>query len=102
MRTAFTPVTTSAGRARLGDAGARIAQLIRDVMISGDLPPVPKLWTTTGVYGRAYVRRWNTDLQRVANEEHHLRLAALRDEDLEFKNGNAARRRRNPSQRGNR
>ena len=101
MRTALTPVTGGAVRARLGDAGARIAQLIRDVMISGDFPPVQKLWNTTGVYGRAYVRRWNIDPQRVANEEHHLRLASLRDDEIAFKNGNAARRRRNPSQRGN-
>ena len=55
-------------------AGAQTAQL-------GEL--VQKLWNTTAPYRRAYVSRWSTDLRRVANEEHHLMLASLKDGDIE-------------------
>ena len=95
MRTAFTPVTTRAGRAIERNRPVR----------------------------QAHVSRWNTELQRAANEKHHLTLAPLRGDEIEeaeqklashirrtrlelarlpdvFKNRNAARRRRNPSQRG--
>ncbi|MGP3969766.1 GntR family transcriptional regulator [Streptomyces sp. 6N223] len=95
-------------------AGAETAQL-------GEL--VQKLWNTTAPYRRAYVSRWNTDLRRVANEEHHLMLASLKDDEMEeaerilashirrtrqqlachpdvFADGNVARRPRNPSPRG--
>ena len=95
-------------------AGAQTAQL-------GEL--VQKLWNTTAPYRRAYVSRWNTDLRRVANEEHHLMLASLKDDDMEgaerilashirrtrrqlarhpdvFDDGNATRRPRNPSPKG--
>jgi DNA-binding GntR family transcriptional regulator len=95
MRTAFTPVTTRAGA------------------IERNRP-----------VRQAYVSRWNTELQRAANEKHHLTLASLRGDEIEkaehmlashirrtrrelarlpdvFKNRNAARRRRNPSRRKN-
>lgn len=55
-------------------AGAQTAQL-------GEL--VQKLWNTTAPYRRAYVSRWTTDLRRVADEEHHLILASLREADTE-------------------
>ena len=55
-------------------AGARTSQL-REV--------VQKLWNTTAPYRRAYVARWNADLRQIANEEHHLMLASLKDGDIE-------------------
>ena len=96
MRTAFTPVPSNAGGATERNRPAR----------------------------QAYESRWNTELQRAANEKHHLTLASLRGDEIEeaeqmaashtrrtrrelarhpdvFKTRNAARRRRNPSRRKN-
>lgn len=84
---------------------------------------VQKLWNITAPYRRAYVSRWNTELRRVANEEHHLMLASLKDGDIEeaerilashirrtrrqlarhpdvFENGGATRQPHSPSLRG--
>lgn len=55
-------------------AGAQTAQL-------GDL--IQKLWNTTAPYRRAYVRSWAHESRRIAYEEHHLIVAALRDGDVE-------------------
>ena len=55
-------------------AGAQTAQL-------GDL--IQKLWNTTAPYRRAYVASWEDDSRRIAHEEHHLIVAALRDGDVE-------------------
>lgn len=44
---------------------------------------VVKLWNTTAPYRRAYVASWERDARRIANEEHHLIIAALRDGDVE-------------------
>lgn len=44
---------------------------------------VLKLWNTTAPYRRAYVASWDPDLRRIAHEEHHLMVAALRDGDVE-------------------
>jgi DNA-binding GntR family transcriptional regulator len=44
---------------------------------------VRKLWNTTAPYRRAYVASWASDSRRIAHEEHHLIVAALRDRDLE-------------------
>ena len=55
-------------------AGAHTSQL-REV--------VQKLWNTTAPYRRTYVARWNADLRQIANEEHHLMLASLKDGDIE-------------------
>jgi DNA-binding GntR family transcriptional regulator len=55
-------------------AGARTSQL-------GDL--IQKLWNTTAPYRRAYVASWEADSRRIAHEEHHLIVAALRDGDVE-------------------
>lgn len=42
-----------------------------------------KLWNTTAPYRRAYVSTWSADARRIAHEEHHLMVAALRDGDVE-------------------
>lgn len=42
-----------------------------------------KLWNTTAPYRRAYVAGWTPDARRIAYEEHHLMVAALRDGDVE-------------------
>lgn len=55
-------------------AAARTAQL-------DDL--VLKLWNTTAPYRRAYVASWSAEARRIAHEEHHLMVAALRDGDVE-------------------
>ena len=55
-------------------AGATTSQL-------ADL--VEKLWNTTAPYRRAYVASWTAESRRIAHEEHHLMVAALRDEDTE-------------------
>lgn len=44
---------------------------------------VRKLWNTTAPYRRAYVSSWDRDARRIAHEEHHLMVAALKDGDLE-------------------
>lgn len=44
---------------------------------------VLKLWNSTAPYRRAYVASWEPDSRRIAHEEHHLIVAALRDRDLE-------------------
>lgn len=44
---------------------------------------VAKLWNTTAPYRRAYVASWDGDSRRIAHEEHHLMVAALRDGDIE-------------------
>lgn len=54
--------------------GAHTAQL-------GDL--IQKLWNTTAPYRRAYVESWDPESRRIAYEEHHLIVAALRDGDIE-------------------
>ncbi|MCR2799556.1 GntR family transcriptional regulator [Microbacterium sp. zg-Y818] len=46
-------------------------------------PLVRKLWNTTAPYRRAYVSSWDADARRIAHEEHHLMVAALKDGDLE-------------------
>lgn len=46
-------------------------------------PLVRKLWNTTAPYRRAYVASWDPDARRIAHEEHHLMVAALKDDDLE-------------------
>lgn len=46
-------------------------------------PLVLKLWNTTAPYRRAYVSTWTADARRIAHEEHHLMVAALRDGDIE-------------------
>lgn len=55
-------------------AGAHTAQL-------GDL--IQKLWNTTAPYRRAYVETWEPESRRIAYEEHHLIVAALKDADVE-------------------
>ena len=42
---------------------------------------VSKLWNTTAPYRRAYVESWEPESRRIAYEEHHLIVAALRDAD---------------------
>ncbi|MEZ3160422.1 GntR family transcriptional regulator [Microbacterium sp. BWT-B31] len=44
---------------------------------------VEKLWNTTQPYRRAYTRSIGPDARRIANDEHHLIVAALRDGDTE-------------------
>jgi len=44
---------------------------------------VHKLWNTTAPYRRAYVSSWDPDSRRIAYDEHHLIVAALRDGDTE-------------------
>jgi DNA-binding GntR family transcriptional regulator len=44
---------------------------------------VQKLWNATAPYRRAYVSSWEPDSRRIAHEEHHLMVAALRDGDIE-------------------
>jgi DNA-binding GntR family transcriptional regulator len=44
---------------------------------------VQKLWNSTAPYRRAYVASWDPDSRRIAHEEHHLMVAALRDGDVE-------------------
>ncbi len=46
-------------------------------------PLIRKLWNTTAPYRRAYVASWGPDLRRIAHEEHHLMVAALKDGDVE-------------------
>ena len=46
-------------------------------------PLIRKLWNTTAPYRRAYVSSWDRDSRRIAYEEHHLMVAALKDGDLE-------------------
>ena len=46
-------------------------------------PLVRTLWNTTAPYRRAYVASWDPDARRIAHEEHHLIVAALRDGDIE-------------------
>lgn len=46
-------------------------------------PLIRKLWNTTAPYRRAYVSSWGADARRIAHEEHHLMVAALKDGDLE-------------------
>lgn len=46
-------------------------------------PLIRKLWNTTAPYRRAYVSSWDPDARRIAHEEHHLMVAALKDGDLE-------------------
>lgn len=55
-------------------SGARTSQL-------GDL--TRKLWNTTAPYRRAYIASWSPESRRIAHEEHHLIVAALRDDDVE-------------------
>lgn len=47
----------------------------------GDL--ISKLWNSTAPYRRAYVATWSSDLQRLANDEHHLLIETLRDRDID-------------------
>jgi DNA-binding GntR family transcriptional regulator len=47
----------------------------------GDL--VQRLWNITAPYRRAYVSTWTVEARRIAHEEHHLMVAALRDGDPE-------------------
>lgn len=47
------------------------------------LPLVHKLWNTTAPYRRAYVAGWEPASRRIAHDEHHLMVAALRDGDIE-------------------
>lgn len=47
----------------------------------GDL--VRRLWNSTAPYRRAYVASWEPESRRIAHEEHHLMVAALRDHDVE-------------------
>lgn len=44
---------------------------------------IRKLWNTTAPYRRAYVASWAPESRRIAYEEHHLMIAALRDGDTE-------------------
>ncbi|KQR96916.1 MAG: GntR family transcriptional regulator [Microbacterium ginsengisoli] len=44
---------------------------------------IQKLWNTTAPYRRAYVTSWEPESRRIAYEEHHLIVAALRDDDIE-------------------
>lgn len=46
-------------------------------------PLIRKLWNTTAPYRRAYVSSWGPDARRIAHEEHHLMVSALKDGDLE-------------------
>ncbi|MFF2632638.1 GntR family transcriptional regulator [Microbacterium sp. NPDC058021] len=46
-------------------------------------PLVRKLWNTTAPYRRAYVSSWDANARRIAHDEHHLMVAALKDGDLE-------------------
>lgn len=55
-------------------AGAETSQL-------GEL--VRRLWNTTAPYRRAYVASWAPESRRIAHEEHHLMVAALRENDVE-------------------
>lgn len=47
----------------------------------GDL--VDKLWNTTQPYRRAYTRSLGAEARRIADEEHHLIMCALRDGDID-------------------
>ncbi len=44
---------------------------------------IHKLWNTTAPYRRAYVATWDAESRRIADEEHHLIVAAIRDQDLD-------------------
>ena len=46
----------------------------------GDL--ISKLWNSTAPYRRAYVAAWSPAQRRIATDEHHILLAALRDGDV--------------------
>ena len=46
-------------------------------------PLIRKLWNTTAPYRRAYVSSWDPDARRIAYEEHHLMVSALKDGDVE-------------------
>lgn len=47
----------------------------------GDL--TRRLWNATAPYRRAYVATWDAESRRIANDEHHLLIAALCDGDIE-------------------
>ncbi|WP_159499835.1 GntR family transcriptional regulator [Microbacterium sp. 18062] len=47
----------------------------------GDL--VEKLWDSTQPYRRAYTLSIGEEARRIAHEEHHLLIAALRDDDVD-------------------
>lgn len=44
---------------------------------------VLRLWNMTAPYRRSYVASWTPEARRIAHEEHHLIVAALRDRDVE-------------------
>ncbi len=44
---------------------------------------VVRLWNVTAPYRRSYVASWSPEARRIAHEEHHLIVAALRDRDTE-------------------
>lgn len=44
---------------------------------------VVKLWNTTQPYRRAYSRSMDDDARRIAHDEHHLIISALRDGDID-------------------
>lgn len=46
----------------------------------GDL--ISKLWNSTAPYRRAYVATWSPELRRIANDEHNIMIATLRDGDF--------------------
>lgn len=43
---------------------------------------VTKLWNTTQPYRRTYTRAFGDEARRIANDEHHLLVVALRDRDV--------------------
>lgn len=49
--------------------------------VLGDL--TRRLWNATAPYRRAYIATWDSDSRRIANDEHHLLIAALCDDDIE-------------------
>lgn len=44
---------------------------------------ISKLWNSTAPYRRAYVATWSPELRRIANDEHNILIAALRDGDFD-------------------
>ncbi|QZY50713.1 GntR family transcriptional regulator [Leucobacter tenebrionis] len=40
---------------------------------------ISKLWNSTAPYRRAYVATWSAEQRRIANDEHNILIAALRD-----------------------
>jgi DNA-binding GntR family transcriptional regulator len=44
---------------------------------------ITKLWNTTAPYRRAYIAKWSQESRTLANYEHHLMVAALRDQDID-------------------